>query len=394
MEMKAVRRASAQRTTAFGKVRRQSLRRRGGRRGASLASLGWFLAIGAEVALGDEVAPAPEPVAIRVLLMEANGKVRVRDGRAAGETVVEPGAGSLLADRRPVGKIWRTGGSGIVAVNRMRFRGELEFRLISSGMQVINEVELEDYVSGILGREIYPDWHPETLKAQAVVARTYALHQRAEARDQAFHLEAGTGSQVYGGVAAETRAIRAAVAATRGEYLAYARKPILAVYHSAAGGQTASSEEVWGRALPYLVSLEVEDEQDSPDTYWRASISKTKLGRALDSLGIRIGSPREVQVVDRSRSGRALRVRIRGDRGQHILEARALRVALGESVIRSTLFEIRPGRDAVVFVGSGHGHGVGMSQWGAQSMAQRGSTYREIVQAFYPGTSLVGGAAR
>jgi len=142
------------------------------------------------------------------------------------------------------------------------------------------------------------------------------------------------------------------------------------------------------------VSLEVEDEQDSPDTYWRATISKTKLGRALDSLGIQIGSPQEVQVVDRSRSGRALRVRIRGDRGQHTLEARALRVALGESVIRSTLFEIRSARDAVVFVGSGHGHGVGMSQWGAQAMAQRGSTYREIVRAFYPGTSLVGEAAR
>ncbi|MBW2543820.1 MAG: SpoIID/LytB domain-containing protein [Deltaproteobacteria bacterium] len=329
-----------------------------------------------------------------MLLMEADGKVRVRDGRAGEETVVQPGRGGLVVDGRPVGDVWRMGSGGIVAVNRMRFRGKLEFRRISNAMQVINEVELEDYVSGILGREIYPDWHPETLKAQAVVARTYALHQRAEARGQAFDLEAGTGSQVYGGVTAETRAIRAAVAATRGEYLAYGQQPILAVYHSASGGQTASSEEVWGRALPYLLSLEVEDEQDSPDTYWRASISKTKLGRALVSLGIRIGSPREVQVLDRSRSGRALRVRIRGDKGQHTLEARALRAALGESVIRSTLFEIRPARDAVVFVGSGHGHGVGMSQWGAQSMAQRGSTYREIVQAFYPATSLVGGAAR
>jgi stage II sporulation protein D len=191
-------------------------------------------------------------------------------------------------------------------------------------------------------------------------------------------------------VAAETPAIRAAVSATRGEFLAYARKPILAVYHSASGGRTASSEEVWGRPLPYLVSLEVADEQDSPDTYWRATISKTKLGRALDSLGIRIGLPRELQVVDRSRSGRALRVRIRGDKGNHDLEARALRTALGESVIRSTLFEIRSAQDAFVFVGSGHGHGVGMSQWGAQSMAQRGATYREIIQTFYPGTSVLG----
>jgi stage II sporulation protein D len=293
-----------------------------------------------------------------------------------------------------VGDVWWLEGSGIVAVNQMRFHGKLEFRRNFEGMQVINEVMLEDYVAGILGRELYADWHPETLKAQAVAARSYVLHQRAASDGQSFHVGAGTGSQVYGGVAAETPLIRAAVSTTRGEFLAYARKPILAVYHSASGGRTASSEEVWGRPLPYLVSLEVDDEQDSPDTYWRASISKTKLGRALDSLGIRIGSPRELQVVDRSRSGRTLRVRIRGDKGNQDLEARALRVALGESVIRSTLFEIRSTRDAFVFVGSGHGHGVGMSQWGAQAMAQRGSTYREIIQTFYPGTSLVVGVPR
>jgi stage II sporulation protein D len=350
---------------------------------------------GSGMARADVVAPTPESAVIRVLLMEADGRVRARDWRAGGgETIVEPGPSGLLADRRPVGDVWRLGGSGIVAVNQVRFRGELEFRRISGGVQVINEVMLEDYVAGILGREIYADWHPETLKAQAVAARSYVLHQRAASDGQAFHVEAGTGSQVYGGVAAETPAIRAAVSATRGEFLAYARKPILAVYHSASGGRTASSEEVWGRPLPYLVSLEVADEQDSPDTYWRASISKTKLGRALDSLGIRIGSPRELQVVDRSRSGRALRVRIRGDKGNHNVEARALRVALGESVIRSTLFEIRSAQDAFVFVGSGHGHGVGMSQWGAQTMAQSGSTYREIIQTFYPGTSLVGGVPR
>ncbi len=360
------------------------------------AALCWILAMGGSGMAGaDDVAPASGPVVMRVLLMEADGPVRARDSRAGGGgVIVEPGPRGLLVDRRPVGDVWRLEGSGFVTVHQMRFRGELEFRSSSNRMQVINEVDLEDYVAGILGREIYPDWHPEMLKAQAVVARTYALHQRAESGGQAFHVEAGTGSQVYGGVAAETPAVRAAVSATRGEILAYAKKPILAVYHSASGGRTASSEEVWGRSLPYLVSLEVADEQDSPDTYWRATISKTKLGRALGSLGIRIGSPRELQVLDRSRSGRALRVRIRGSKGSHNLEARALRVALGESVIRSTLFEIRPANDAFVFVGSGHGHGVGMSQWGAQSMAQKGSTYREITRAFYPGASLVGGASR
>ena len=100
--------------------------------------------------------------------MESAGPLRVRDWHAGGGgRLVKAGPSGLLADGRPVGAVWRLGGSGIVEVERMRYRGELEFRSIPNGMQVINKVTLEDYVAGILGREIYPDWHPETLKAQA-----------------------------------------------------------------------------------------------------------------------------------------------------------------------------------------------------------------------------------
>ena len=95
----------------------------------------------------------------------------------------------------------------------------------------------------------------------------------------------------------------------------------------------------------------------------------------------------------RSDSGRALRVRVRGvgpdgRERSHTMEARALRGALGVSVIRSTMFEIRKHDDEIVIVGSGHGHGVGMSQWGAEAMAQRGDGYRQILSAFYPGVKL------
>jgi stage II sporulation protein D len=76
------------------------------------------------------------------------------------------------------------------------------------------------------------------------------------------------------------------------------------------------------------------------------------------------------------------------------MEARALRTALGASVIRSTLYEVRPSKDGFVFVGSGHGHGVGMSQWGAQALAESGAGYREILETFYPGTTVMEGAAR
>jgi stage II sporulation protein D len=95
-----------------------------------------------------------------------------------------------------------------------------------------------------------------------------------------------------------------------------------------------------------------------------------------------------MRVAERSASGRAARIALLGSTGRATVAARQLRSALGDGVIRSTLFEIREIGGDVVFVGSGHGHGVGMSQWGAQAMAERGADYRAILAAFYPGTVL------
>jgi stage II sporulation protein D len=332
---------------------------------------------------------------VRVLLLEAQGAVRV--GRGDESFALKPASHSVSVNGRGVGPVWQLAGgerSRALRVDGFRVWGDLEVRRVPTGLQVINRVGLENYVAGTLGREVYSAWHPEMLKAQAVVTRTYALYQMARNASAAFDLSADTASQVYGGADAVTSPVRAAVWATRGQYLAYRHQPILAAFHSAAGGQTAAAEEVWGQALPYLVSIPVENEEDSPDTYWRASVSRTTLGPALAALGLQVGSIEEIRVTERSASGRALRVEIRGTKGTGSLSARALRSALGASVIRSTLFEIRSSADGFIFVGSGHGHGVGMSQWGAQAMAQSGAGYREILETFYPGTELLEGASR
>ncbi|MEE8508052.1 MAG: SpoIID/LytB domain-containing protein [Myxococcota bacterium] len=327
----------------------------------------------------------PEPM-VRVLLLETEDFVSLQGGDRA--TRVEPAADGLLVDAQSVGPIWRFEAEGVVRAGTYRVRGSLEVRRLPTGLQVVNRVGLEDYVAGTLGREILPGWEREMFKAQAVVARSYALHRRAGRSRRPFDLKADTSGQVYGGVDAETPSVLAAVRATRGEYLSYDGDPILAVYHSASGGRTASAEEVWGRDLPYLVSMPVEGEEDSPHAYWRASVSRTTLGRALASLGIRVGSVRELRVEERSPSGRARRILVSDAEVSRNLDAGGLRSALGARVIRSTLFEIRTDGDHFVFVGSGYGHGVGMSQWGGQAMAKRGAGYREILAAFYPGTEL------
>jgi stage II sporulation protein D len=255
-------------------------------------------------------------------------------------------------------------------------------------------------VAGALVGEIPASWQREALRAQAVASRTYAIHQSVAHGGEPYHVESTTRSQVYAGLDGETPSLRQAVEDTRCEVLTHAGAPILAAFHSASGGQTASSGEVWGRELGYLVSREVAGEDDSPDTYWRAALSRTTLSRALEAAGHRIGSVRGARILERSPSGRVMRIRLEGTKGEITLTGRELREAVGERTLKSTLFEVRAGDEGLVFVGSGSGHGVGMSQWGARAMAERGMGYREILETFYPGarlerlgTARLGGAA-
>jgi stage II sporulation protein D len=338
----------------------------------------WTLGVAAGVAL----ASAASGDDLRVLLVETRGETRV-----AGARVAPDGAG-LRVDGRRVGSRWVAPGPGPHRAGTQWVRGSVAVERSGSGLRVINRVPLETYVAGTLGSEVYSRWDANALRAQAVVTRTYALYQRAHSAGQGYDVAATTSHQVYGGVGSESESIARAVADTRSEVLTWNGSPILAAFHSAAGGRTASAEEVWGDPLPYLRSVSVDDEEESPDTYWRVRMSRTDLGSALAPLGLQLGAFQEARVAERTTSGRAARVELFGSGGSGSVTGRQLRSALGDERIRSTLFEIREIDGDVVFVGSGHGHGVGMSQWGAQAMAERGADYRAILAAFYPGTTL------
>lgn len=329
-----------------------------------------------------------DPYRVRVLLFEAPKEVTF-EYEALRQKVKAVRGGLQAGSGKPI-PAWRTGSDeAVTRVGSFRVRGRVEAVRTEDGIAVINDVPLERYLAGILGREMYPGWHGEALRAQAVASRTYALYraERAGGR-QNYAVTAGTSSQVYRGVDAESTAVWEAVRATRGEILTQAGHPILAAFHSDAGGRTASSAEVWGEKLTYLTSLEVIDEGDSPDTYWRSAIARTTLRRALDAAGKPVGRIKGLDVVKRADSGRVLLLKARGTDRTIELTGRELRRALGQSVIRSTLFEVRETDEGIAFVGSGRGHGVGMSQWGARAMAERGANYREILEHFYPGAAL------
>lgn len=258
---------------------------------------------------------------------------------------------------------------------------ELFIRVQNAGGSVVG-VPLERYVESAVASETFADWPPAALRAQAVVARTYALYERARSARRPYDVESTVLSQRYG-VATVAESVRRSARATRGEYLVHGDAPILAVFHSAGGGRTATSEEVWGEALPYLRSVESPDDE-APDFFWSYAIPKADFFAALRSSGV--STPEgPVEVTRRSPSGRVLILRA----GEAVLSGRDVRDLLGGRALRSTLFDVRVEDDSLRFLGSGSGHGVGMSQWGARELARRGWSYRQILAHYYPGTSLL-----
>jgi stage II sporulation protein D len=266
-------------------------------------------------------------------------------------------------------------------------RADVQIRVLESGGRV-HAVPLEQYVERSVAAEAYGSWPPEVLKAQAVVARTYALHERQRNRGQRHDLDSSVLTQRYAR-APVPAGVRAATRATRGQYLSFEGSPILAAFHASAGGRTASAAEVWGQDLPYLRSVDSPDDA-APDYFWSYEIDARDLRAALREAGYATEGGGEVRVLRRTPSGRVQQLEIGGAR----LSGRDLRQVLGGRAIRSARFELRAEYGVVRFLGSGAGHGVGMCQWGARQLALQGRTYAQILAHYYPGARLRGVAER
>ena len=153
-------------------------------------------------------------------------------------------------------------------------------------LQVVNHVDIETYVAGVVPREVPAAWDIEVLKAQAVLARTYALSLRQRSAGQAFHIGAGVDHQAYSGESALHPKVQEAVRSTRGEVLAFQGELAEAVYHAYCGGVTENAADVWGRSFPYLQSVRSECRLgDTPPT-WTYHVEANDLARRLRAAGV------------------------------------------------------------------------------------------------------------
>ena len=313
----------------------------------------------------------PDSVRVRLFSIEQPSSVRI----------TTPAGESVVLDSKKAFPVFRSPGPVTIerpAGDAVRLQYSVEVWARNGTLVILAEIPLEDYVAAVLAGESLGFRSDESLKAMTVAVRTYALHFLNRHQAEGFDFCDTTHCQDFRITAVNDR-LRKAVNDTRGEILRYNGEPIDAYYHQDCGGIT----EARGPYLPQL--------QDSfcvarGRLRWTTNLSASDLQSALH-----IRDASQIDVIERTASGRAGRLRISGANPQ-VFDAETFRLAIGRTLgwdrIRSDLYEVHRSGDRFVFEGYGSGHGIGMCQDGAAAMGETGFSYKEILAFYYPNTRL------
>ena len=344
---------------------------------------------------------AKDPPLIRVLLSRANA-VTIR---SSGPVFLYDGPGEMLSRQREALNC-RADGSRVVcgektarviqiipakgnylAVGEDEYRGALVLRVENGRLLTINRLDMESYLYGVLPREVPASWPLDALKAQAVAARTYAFSQLERANDLPYDVESTVMSQVYGGLGAEQASTNEAVDATHGEIMRYGSQVVVAYFHSHSGGFTEDPANVWGASLPYLVSREDPYSQTARNMDWSTKYEWAEFEKPLLDAFPHLGRVRGLRILERT-GNRVKRLQVVGSSRSVELSGNRFRILLDPARLKSTAFQVERSGRSLVFEGTGYGHGVGMSQWGAMAMAEEGYDYQRILSFYYSGVTM------
>jgi stage II sporulation protein D len=327
----------------------------------------------------------------------------------------------------------------LVTINGNQYRGIAEVGFNSSGaLAGINELPIEEYLYGVVPRELppVPYGELEAQKSQAIAARTYALSNMGKRGKDGYDLLPTTSDQVYGGYDAEHPISNDAVDGTRGIVATYEGKLITAVFNSTSGGFSANNEDVWssdpvpylrgvpdaqrGKAFENVPSLEVFKNNSNSNSLraasegdfeadwskyhrWNFEWTAEEMSDVLStSFNTEVGKVYEINVLERSSSGRVLEIEFVTENGTFYEYKDRIRTTLkyinasgNQASLLSTLFHIEPVKDnkskevtGFKVYGGGWGHGVGLSQTGAVGMAEKGATFEEILKHYYQGIDI------
>ncbi len=285
---------------------------------------------------------------------------------------------------RSMGNGIRVGASGV-------YRDEvLIYKNPKGSLDVINRLELDDYLKGVIPFEGNPKWALESLKAQAIASRTFALTKMIARQNEEYDVSSGFTSQVYAGKQIENEKTDQAVDATRGEVLLYKGKIFPGYFHSTCGGATTAADLVWRvKPLAPLGGVECKFCQRSPHYKWEAVVTPAEIKEKLAKQEMPVNDVLGIRTDKIDRTGRGHKLVIKSTWADKTVDADAFRVWIDPMRLKSNLITKISARDgAFVFKGRGWGHGVGLCQYGMKYLGELGYTYQGILEYYYPGATI------
>ncbi|GHS90055.1 stage II sporulation protein SpoIID [Synergistales bacterium] len=228
----------------------------------------------------------------------------------------------------------RISGGELLSFNGRKYRGVF---LLTKDFTLINALDVEDYLRGVLPAEAGSSQSVEYLKTHAIISRTFALRQSLSRNSRGYDVTDGTSDQVYKGAGIETSAADKAVRATVGEVLTYGGDLAFTPYHSDSGGHTANNAQVWVQDIPYLRGVKEPVSYSSPNSSWTAKVSSSQVQAALSKLKATVGAVREIRVSELDKGGRAVRLTFVGSGGNATVRAGDFRTAIGPNILKSTM---------------------------------------------------------
>lgn len=261
---------------------------------------------------------------------------------------------------------------------KRNYGGAISFRVNNKKLDIVNRVDMDEYLKGVLPKEMSPSFPMESLKAQALCSRSFAINNYNKFIKNGYNLDDTTRSQVYYGKDVEEKTTNKAVEETVGQVIKYDGKVAETIFCASSGGYTVASSEAWGgNSVPYLISKE--------DPYsvhpWKYELKNSDLKKLNLSDVFSVS-------LDYNNSNRVNNLTFSTSKGDVKIKATDFRNKIGNTIIKSTLFDVNVIGNKVFVSGKGYGHGVGMSQYGAVEMAKKGSNYKDIIEFYFPGTNI------
>ncbi|MDD5449175.1 MAG: SpoIID/LytB domain-containing protein [Candidatus Omnitrophica bacterium] len=320
-----------------------------------------------------------------------DGRLLKEGGALYGAKVAAAPQGLMLGDL-PIaaeGIRIKTNKDGRIYADKWRFRGELEiFKNKESKLVVVNNLDIESYLYGVLYHEVSHYWPYEVLKAQAIAARSFALYQKKAMKDKDYDVTADIYSQVYGGRTAEKYRTNRAVDMTRGKILEFNNDCLPAYYHATCGGFTEDAGNLWKIDLAPLKGVECKFCRRSKHFHWIKKIGIADIEETLNKAGYAASGITQIKIDGRNRSNRINNLIIQGNGQEVKIPGKDFRILIGPNLLKSNNYNVWLSGNTAVFKGTGWGHGVGMCQWGAYFMAKKGYKAAQILQYYYPGAEI------